>query len=355
MALGFLRNSTCFIVLLLAFPIDASDSKCIVVSFLNADAAREDAIFRQLRTELKMPIHKGERPGSCWRLVVEFQGKTSHISLTRQQTFNTVIHLDDFLPALWPRAIALSASGLWILARDQAREAPIEKAGKEEESTPEEDTGNTPQEEKKSKPRETHHTLEQTEISADMSSQKRRSDYRIRVHMLAGVRLVVKSRVGVFELSSGVSASISTLHFDLSLLGLWGRKSLDSGQIYTTGGGLRATMFWQPVKRQSISFGTGPAIEVIGVYGYGRGREGMESKHGFYPVVNLLLLVGGWVELSPRTIARAAIGGGFSAVYFNMQKDGETVSGISGGSANLTFGFSFGRPLRSSDGGNAGP
>jgi hypothetical protein len=343
MAFGFIRYSTCFAVLLVASPLMATDSECIVVSFFNTDIAREDAIFRQLRTELKMPIYKDEGPASCWRLVVEFQGKTAHLSLAKQQSFDTVIHLDDFLPALWPRAIALSTSGLWILAQDQAREASAEKADKDKKSTLEEDRGKRPQKEKEGQPADTRHNLKQTETSVDSSFQKERSDYRIRVHLLAGARLISKSRVGVFELSSGIGVSVSMIHFDLSILGLWGRKSLDSGKIYTTGGGLRATLFWQPLKRQRISLGTGPAAEVIGVFGYGRGREGMESKHGFYPVVNLLLLVGGWFELSPRTILQTAIGGGFSAVYFNMQKDGETVSGISGGSLNLVLGFSFGR------------
>jgi hypothetical protein len=164
---------------------------------------------------------------------------------------------------------------------------------------------------------------------------------------MMGARLIPRLKAGVFEVDLGIGVMVSALYLDLSLVGLWGRKSLSAGRIITTGGGLRATVFWQGLRSRNISLGIGPAVEALGVFGYGRGDSSVEQHQGLSPVINLFLLGGGWFALTPRATALVAIGGGFSAMYFNMQVDGKTVSGISGGSVNLTFGCAFGRSNRS--------
>ena len=342
MPFNLLRYSSFFAAILFAFPLLATESECITATLFGTDTASEDAILQHLKTELRIPIYKGNGPSSCWRLVIELQDKTSKISLARQQEFNTVIHLDDFLPVLWPRVIALSTSGLWILAQDQAHSEPRKKSDNNEKSFPKKDTGNASSKEEEHRHSEINTRPRQTDISTDNSPQMETPNRRVRFHVLTGARLIPKFGVGILELSAGTGISVARVHVDLTIFGLWGRKSLDPGQIITTGGGLRAAVFWQAVKRQNISLGLGPALEVIGVFGYGRGDEGVRPNQAIYPVINCLVLAGGWFDLTPRTAVQMAVGGGLSALYFNMQIDGKAVAGISGGSVNLLFGISIG-------------
>jgi hypothetical protein len=336
------RCCSFFAVFLFGFPLFAGEGECITSSFANTDAATEDAVLHHLKTELRIPIYRDEGPPSCWHLVIELQDKTSNISLARQQAFNTVIHLDDFLPVFWPRAIALSTSGLWILAHDQ----PDAAHGASQPDNAEIDSGRAvgtaPPQEEKPPPAETRDSPEPKAVSADDSYQTKNSNRSVRFHLLVGARLIPKFSVGILELSAGTSIFVSSIQVDLTLLGLWGRKALEPGRIYTTGGGIRAAVFWQAVERRNLSFGIGPAVEALGIFGYGRGDESVLSRRAFYPVINCLVLAGGGVGLTPRTTLQMAVGGGFSAVYFNMRVDGKAVTGMSGGSVNFILGISIG-------------
>ncbi len=345
MSLDLFRCGAFLIPFLMAFPIFATESECITASILGADEAKADAILHHLKTELKIPIYQGKGPAFCWRLVIELQDRTSKILLAGQQDYDTVIHLDDFLPAIWPRVIALSVSGLWILAQGQPHEGPEQRTGTtgKEISASGRDSGDGPSTKGNRHPEDTMANPEQLEINADRSPQLKNPDWMLRFHLLTGARFIPKFHAGLSELASGISLSVSAVHLELSLIGLWGRKSLEAGRIFTTGGGLRATLFWQGVKRQRISLGIGPAVEAMGVFGYGRGDDDVRAHRGGYPVINCLLLAGGWLELTPQAMLGVAMGGGFSALYFDMSVDGRPVSGISGGSVNVVFGISVGR------------
>ncbi len=337
-----------FTLLLFAFPLNAAESDCITASLFGTDAMLEEAVRKRLNTELKIPIYTDEGPASCWRLVIEFQDKRSIISLARHQVFDTVVELDNFELSLWPRAIALSTSGLWNLAKNQALLVPPESTDNKQTSTPLKDAKDDFRNKKNSRTAGKQSSLKKTQISSDIRPNSSSSRYRVRFHLMTGARLIPKLRVGVFEVALGIGVSVSVVHFDLSLVGLWGRKSLDVGKIVTTGGGLRGTVFWQGLQSQNISLGIGPSVEVMGVFGYGRGTDSVDSHQGFSPVINLLLLAGGWFELSPRGTVHVAIGGGFSALHYELQVDGKTFSGISGGLVNFTVGFHFGRSTRTS-------
>lgn len=323
-------------VLLLSIPFSAPASECLVVSFLGVDPALADEIRCELRTELKIPIDDETGGDSCRPLVIELNDKTAVLSLLNPGVFKTQLDLDNFLPDLWPRAIALSAAGLWILAqgRPDRDRAPPKSA--------EIDGGPTPP------PRGPHRGPEESEDRGDNPPRSGSALHRTPFQLTIGVRLLPKLRLGVFEGDVGVGVWISAVVVDLMVIGLWGRKTLDTGRIVTTGIGLRGSVFWRGIRRQAISLGIGPALEIIGVFGYGRADEGVASQRGWSPVINILLFVGGWFTLSSKVSSQVALGGGWSAMYFDMQSDGETVSGVSGGSVNLLVGFSFGCPAQAS-------
>ncbi len=333
---------------ILASPLIASfssamESECVTVSIFGVDGALDDEIRRELRTELKIPLYKGEGPDACWHLAVELQDKTANISLANQGVFVTELDLENFIPALWPRAIALSTSGLWILAQTQADQA----SPNGRKTTPQRE-GEGGRGEERGPPTEKQGSPEEPEAGGESRAHSGSALHRLRFQVMTEVRLIPKLRVGVLEGDLGVGATVSSVYVDLCLLGLWGRKSLDSGRIVTAGVGLRGAAFWQGIRSKNISLGIGPAVEVIGLFGYGRGSDGVASKKGFSPVINFLLLMGGWFELSRSAMAHVAIGGGWSAMYFNMQVDGKTVSGIGGGFVNFLLGFSFGRSNQAS-------
>ena len=153
MSSGVFRYSVFVAVTLFTFPffVSATESECITTSFVGTDATLEGSVRKLLKTELKIPIYEDDGPASCWKLVIELQEKTSRISLSKRETFDTVIDLDSFLPALWPRAIALSTSGLWILAQNQARQAPPEVTEDDGKPDPQEEVEEGPREEAETK------------------------------------------------------------------------------------------------------------------------------------------------------------------------------------------------------------
>lgn len=310
--------------LLMAIPRCVSAAECLTLSFSGCDPALETAAIRQIQTELKIPIYPNEGPDNCWRLSIILKDNASRISLNDTQTsFDTTLRLADFPPSLWPRAMALSTSGLWILAHEPTTET--------DQVTPStEPSERKPPERSSSRP------------VKSLTQPPDRSRAPLYIHILTGGRLFPTLETGLVELSTGTDITFSAIHLGISLVGLFGKKSITAGQILTAGVGLRASVFWRAVNRQRISMGIGPAAELIAVFGKGEGKQGIKPNQGGSPVVNLLLLLGGWLELSPRISAHAAVGGGYSVIYFEMQQDGKTVSGMNGGSANLIAGLSFG-------------
>ncbi|MBN2526003.1 MAG: hypothetical protein JXR76_06385 [Deltaproteobacteria bacterium] len=337
-----LKRVALLAALLLGGPLYAATPECIRVTFSGVDSQFEDNVFLQLQTELKTPIHKSDGPETCWRLHVELADATSHITLKGDKAFHTAIHLDDFVSLLWPRAIALSVSGLWILAHTENPATPSTDANRN--SAPESfansvDSQPSPEEKPLSpNSRRVAHKTGNAQIPSAPPT-----DFRFRFHLLTGPRWIPGPGTAVFELAPGVSIVRPGLQLQVSLMGVWGRKTLNSGKIFTAGFGVRTTAFWRVFQRPSILLNIGPSVEVLGVWGTGAGADDVQSHRAFSPVVNMLLLAGMQSPLSPRVLAHVAVGCGYSLVHFNMQQDDKTVSGISGGQLLLLLGLSFGK------------
>jgi hypothetical protein len=105
-----------------------SEPPCVTATFYGVDAPFEQAVREQLRNELGAPVTDREGEGSCWRLVIEMRGGTARILLEGYRVMKTEIQLNDVLPALWPRAIALSSAGLWVLSQTPERREAGSKA-----------------------------------------------------------------------------------------------------------------------------------------------------------------------------------------------------------------------------------
>lgn len=334
MQFKYLRVLLFFVGALLPFVCTASEPQCITTIFLGTDTEFENAVQKQLKTELTVPIFNQNNPGVCWPLSIAIKNQVAHISLKQHQLYNSNINTGDVSPELLPRAIALATTGLLVLAQSPKNQisSPHDpdaddrktQIGASSQGNPETKDEKTPGQQ-----------ITPTQIEYGSSP--------LQFHLMTGMRFIPQLRVGIFELSTGIGMTISNVQLDLCVWGLWGRKSLKAGHIITTGGGFRTSIFWLILNRQRVSLGIGPAIEAIGVFGYGRGIENVDSHQDFSPVINFLLLAGGWFELTPKVRAHVVIGGGASALHFNMQVDGETASGISGGFVNFAFGLSFGR------------
>ena len=334
-----LRSRLSLTVLLLVTSRAAIAADCINATFVGTDAGMEDAVSAQLKAELKLPIYRGDGPSSCRSLTIEMSDTTSRISLGPGTVLETSVHLDDFPTHLWPRAIALSTAGLLMRAQIQD-EAPALRPA---DSADRQATEQTVPTEHSSSPAQTPAPVPEDRVSErDIRQDAAEARRPIWVELLLGTRLMPKISVGVIDFAAGIGLSAADVHFDLALLGVWGKTSVNSGDIITTGVGFRGTVFWQGIKRSHTAMGIGPAIEVLGVYGCGQGNDGIISHSGWSEVVNVLLLVSGRFQLTRRTLMTVLFGGGYSAVYFEMRRDGETVSGFSGASVNVGVGISFG-------------
>jgi len=337
-----LRSQLSLAALLLVISRAAVAADCINATFLGTDADTEDAVSAQLKAELKLPIYRGDGPSSCRSLTIEMADTTSRISLGQGTILETSVHLDDFPTHLWPRAIALSTAGLLMRAQIQD-DAPGPKSADTaaSEQVPEQ----TVPTEQSSPPAPKRPVREDRESERDIQPEASEAHLPIWASLLLGTRLMPKISVGVIDFAAGIGLLITDIYFDLTLLGVWGKTSVNSGNIITTGVGFRGAVFWQGIKRSHTAMGLGPAVEVLGVYGYGHGNDGIVSHRGWSPVVNVLLLVSGRFQLTRRMLMSVLFGGGYSAVYFEMKRDGETVSGFSGACVNVGVGISFG-PLK---------
>ena len=336
-----LRYST--IVVALLFSRIAASDECVNVSFAGVDAQLQNAAYKQIATELNVPVHRGEGPAECWHLSIELRDATSRILLSRQNTYSTTIQLDEFDPALWSRALALSSSGLWILAHEHpelSRQGnPVNGRQEQQQDT----VAPLPESKREAAP-----SSRQTRtISVNRKNRLHAGADNSRAHFLfhtaSGGRMLTSSRTGIFDFSMGMSVLAARLRFDLSLVGIYGRKSFNAGQIYTTGAGLRAALFWQTNALKKTILGIGPSIEAFGIFGYGHSNEDFDAHQAFTPVVNMMLMGGGWLSVSPKVTAHIALGGGYSLVHFEQQIDRKTVAGFSGASINVLVGASFGR------------
>ena len=333
----------CAIILIVLFSHTAFSQECIRVTFRGGDPTLHDAAYRQLVTEMAVPVHQTSGPASCWQLAIEIHNATAWILLSQNREYNTTIHLDEFAPSLWPRAIALSSSGLWILSHEQpVADAKDGQAGIKHFGA--NDTTKPPPASQRNEvpvsraPKRTFKNRHLRGNSGDITPIRSRFQF----HSATGARMFPSPGTGIFEVAAGLSVVHTQTRIDLSLCGVWGRKSLDAGKIYTTGAGFRVTIFRLITTRKQSVFGIGPALETLGIFGYGHGEGDVSAHEDFSPVVNILLMGGGWLKFNTGITGHIAIGGGYSLVHFRMQHDGKTVSGFNGASLNLLVGLTFG-------------
>ncbi len=320
----------------------ASELKCITAWFFGANQAFEDAVVRQLSTEPSNPVFLREGSKSCGLLNITLRNRAARVSLEYRRLYHTQIDLAKVAPELWPRAVALAVNGLLVLAQSPGEHASAPTETGDGMTDRAQDAAN-PKRPKTDDSPSGRAASPKTDAEGSLSKVRANGSRGVEFALTLGMRLILQLRVGVFDLALGIAKDIAAVRLELSLLGLWGRKSLDEGYIITTGGGIRASVFWLPLNRPSVSLGIGPSIEVLGVLGYGRADEGVEPHREFAPVVNLLLFASGRFEITPSVRVVTAVGGGAAALYFKMRADKKTVSGISGGCLSFTLGFVFGR------------
>ena len=178
-------------------------------------------------------------------------------------------------------------------------------------------------------------------VSSPRISRRAKRTVETELHARTGFRFIPRFTATVGELHLGLTAQVASLSFEFTAVGLWGGKSADIGSIYTAGVGLRLTVWWRALERGRAALLLGPAADVVGLFGYGRGGEGVAAQQAAAPVVDLLLLVGGRFRLSPRTHLHLGSGGGWTVVDFKMTADGTEISGQSGGLVLATLGVDF--------------
>lgn len=323
----------------------ASEPPCMTTLFYGAEPSLEKTVRDQLRNELGTSVTKGGDGRACWRLIIEMRGGRVRLLLEADQIVMTELQLDDVLPALWPRAIALSAAGLFVLSRYPAgREVPPSEADTSRVS-PEGVEGRGRGEEKGDEDAAAEPRAQGSTIvlrSTGVTHKRRRASAEARLHLLVGARLVPKFWAGTVEVLPGVGVLMGPVHLGLFLVGLWGRKSVDIGRIYTAGGGARLTLRGQLLRRNKSALWLGPAAEVIGLLGYGRETAATTSHTEVAPVVNVLCLFGASLALTPRLEVEGSLGLGWTLLYFQMQADDRNVSGMAGWLATLAAGVDFG-------------
>lgn len=334
---------------LISFGTLAASPPCVTLTTHGIDDAMARELITQLRNELGAPLLEGDSIRSCSRLRIEIADKTAVISLDGDRPYETVLQLDDLLPTHWTRAIALSSAGLLALqatppeAGKPLDEAPDRPSSKQEESRP--------SEEEPSHPRRTlpdkvdkMDTEKRGETATDTISGPKappRVKKRLRLFLHGGGHVVAAFGTWLGALLPGFGVPVGPLDLDLAISGIWGRKSVNLGRVYTAGIGARVTLWWRTLEKASFFLRLGPAVEALWLWGYGRPLEQVTSHRAAGPVVNLIGLFGGSFLLSSRVALSLALGGGGAVLHFISQADGREVAGLAGGVVTLQSGIEF--------------
>lgn len=314
----------------------ASEPSCITAIIGGFDASVEKAIREQLDNEMGLPVLDETTPNGCGRLTIVAGDSSVMISLLGSRVFETELRLDEVSPVLRPRAIALSAAGLLMLSRNPGPREPPQASETSETAQPAEPT-------REPRPADAEPPSRESQASSPgVLSKQVEPSKRIRLHLLTGGHLVPKLRNWVTALLPGLGVRVGDFHLDGSFIGLFGRKSVDQGRIYSAGVGLRLAAWWQPLRRSRVTLGTGPAAELIGLFGYGGTNDGVTAQRASAPVLDILWLLGGWFALSRQTNVCVAVGGGWTPLHFQMKADGDIVSGLDGAIATFMLGIDYG-------------
>ncbi len=358
MAFKVIGRALGLLVCLVSFELLAAEPRCVTLALLGMDTSFEKELVDQLKNELGTPIATGKATASCCRLQIELRDKKAKILLEGERVFKTELSLDEILPAHWTRAIALSSAGLLALqnpppvqqatSSDETRASdspsygsgqgePDREATKPESVNPAEGPNNGRDKKAKKKAE----AVEKTPEPEKPRSTDKESPSRVRLYLHGGGHVIPKFAAWVGEVMPGVGFIVGAFNLDMSLAGIWGRKTVVLGKIYTAGVGLRLTLWWRALRRRSFVLKLGPAVEALGVWAYGRPIETVASHTKFAPVVNTLLLIGGSFVLSSRGELFLAAGGGGSVLHFVAQADGNNASGLAGGLVTLIAGIDF--------------
>jgi hypothetical protein len=127
----------------------------------------------------------------------------------------------------------------------------------------------------------------------------------------------------------------------VSAVGVYGRRTVGLGPIYTTGGGLELALRWHAVHRNRFHLNLGPAVEALAIYGYGHETDLAEANTHLAPAVTARLLVEFGLDLANGFRLCLSFSGGYNAVGVAFQANYEDVSGLTGGYMSLAGGFDY--------------
>ena len=307
------------------------DPLCIRISTQSDDPMFETTLRVQLENELGIDV-VAEDESSCSPLFVEIQGRTAIISFP-ENDYATTIRLIDVPSAHWPRAVALSAAGLFAVLR-RPPSKPSTEAPADPDRRIDGDSGG---------PRDTAAARTTAPESSDNTPKGRASSlHRVRLGVHAGARIMPRYPFAVGEVGVGLARYFGSFYPTISLMGIGGQRSVALGRIVAAGIGVRLAGYWSSSSRQSgLRVRLGAAADVFGVWGIGL-KKGTSDKTAFAPVVDLLALVGISFSAGARSRIGLLVGGGGTILYYRMMANQESEAGLSGGLVTACLEVSFG-------------
>ncbi len=351
------------VVGLLAFGAPASllagEPPCIAVDIFGIASTMKSEVRDQLASELGIPIETAWDSDACLTLRMVFEAQQAVIEIAKEPHLHTTLRLDRVPPRHWPRAAALSAAGLLVRRKTLTDAAAKETADTPSASAAEPQKGPTagssdndetaPDRDSSSPEDEGTTAKEKTRSSRDTASHSKttaRGDIRSETLGLAlglrlGGRLMPRFPAGVGEAAAGVHLSMGTVVLGVSVVGVYGRRTVRLGSIHTTGGGLELSVRWHAVELKRFHLTLGPAMEALAIYGYGRETTLAEANNALSLAVTARLLVEIGFDLTERLRLCLALSGGYNPIGVTLQANHKDVSGLTGGYMTLATGFDF--------------
>ncbi len=324
---------TIFVVLLFSIYGHSSEIKCVIAEINGSEASFVEAVRKQLRNEFSELYFDHDSNPTCQKLFIEIQKSIVRIMLTEEGNVAMTLDLNEVAPNLRARAVALSSAGLLNLSEISE---DIYSADSLTTRTETSNTSSSPSEQE-------NYKSENNEF--DSSSHTKFEKYtgtNIRFQVALGTLYVPKFRTTVLQALPGIGISWNAVQLHFSLLGEWSRKTLDIGEIFTAGVGLRLTLWLKVFEKGKILLRLAPSIDLAGIFAYGNGKEGVSDESSFSPVLNVLGLIGLRAALKPKISICLEAGGGFSMLGFRLQADNRNVTGQDGGLIAFSLGIEFG-------------
>jgi hypothetical protein len=145
----------------------------------------------------------------------------------------------------------------------------------------------------------------------------------------------------VGDTAVGARLAFGAVVIGLSAVGLYGRRTVSLGRIYTTGGGLEVSLRWHAIQFKRFHLLLGPDVEALAVYGYARETTSAEASNLLAPAITVRLLAEIGLDLGERISLCLTLGGGYNAIHVTFQAKHKDVSGLSGGYMTLATGLYF--------------